>query len=187
MAILIDGYNLMHAAGLAKRSFGPGGLRKARQGLLGLLAASLDKREIDGTTVVFDAKDHPVGAPDIMQYKGLTICFATSHEDADAQIEELIQTDSAPRRLLVVSSDHRLQRAARRRRAQSIDSEQFVEDLIVRRRRRKSGSSVEPNTKRHGAVSKAETAYWLEEFKDMIDDPALKDLSPDWYEEEETS
>lgn len=185
MAILIDGYNLMHAAGLANRSFGPGGLQKARQGLLGLLAASLDAREIDGTTVVFDAKDQPAGAPEMEHYKGLTICFATSHEDADAQIEELIRTDSAPRRLLVVSSDHRLQRAARRRRARSIDSEQFVEDLMARRRRRrKSGSPVEPNTKRDGAGSEAETAYWLEEFKDLIDDPAVKDLSPDWYEEE---
>ena len=33
------------------------------------------------------------------------------------EIEELIRKESAPRRLTVVSSDHRVQRAARRRKA----------------------------------------------------------------------
>jgi hypothetical protein len=44
-------------------------------------------------------------------------------------IELLLARDSAPRRLLVVSTDRRLVQAARRRRAQSITSEAFLRHL----------------------------------------------------------
>ena len=61
MPLLIDGYNLLHAAGLARRRYGPGGLEKARGSLLGFLAASLGN-ETSQTTVVFDAAAPPPGA-----------------------------------------------------------------------------------------------------------------------------
>ena len=184
MAILIDGYNLMHAAGLAKRTYGPGGLHKARQGLLGLLAASLDEDDVGTTTIVFDAKQHPAGAADLDHYKGLTIRFAVGEDDADDLLEKLIAADSAPRRLLVVSSDHRLQRAARRRRARAIDSEEFIQHLASRRRRKKPDSPREPRSKQHGAASEEETDFWLREFGDLADDEDLAELFGDWYEEE---
>ncbi len=85
--------------------------------MLNFLAESLSAEEIPRTIVVFDAHDAPPGLPGTMDHRGLTVRFAVGYEDADSLIEELIRSDSTPRKLVVVSSDHRLQRAARRRRA----------------------------------------------------------------------
>ncbi len=59
MSLLIDGYNLMHAAGILGRGSGPGSLQRSRLALLNFLAESLDPREVPRTTVVFDAHDAP--------------------------------------------------------------------------------------------------------------------------------
>ncbi len=72
---------------------------------------------------MFDAADAPPGLPRTLEHRGLTVRFAAKSGSADELIEELIRADSAPRRLMVVSSDHRLQRAARRRKATAIDSD----------------------------------------------------------------
>lgn len=174
----------MHAAGLSQRRFGPGGLEKARRALLGRLVASLGEDQISHTTVVFDAKDQPPGAPSLEHYQGLMIRFAADHEDADALLEELIRTDSAPRRMVVVSSDHRIQRAARRRRARAVGSERFLEELDHRRHRRRASSRHEPESKRPGTDTSAETEFWLEEFKDLADDKVVAELNPEWCEEQ---
>ncbi|MFO1022444.1 MAG: NYN domain-containing protein [Planctomycetales bacterium] len=63
-SIIIDGYNLLHAAGFAKRRYGPGGLHKSRQQLLRFLLRSLSPAERDQTIVVFDARDRPLEASD---------------------------------------------------------------------------------------------------------------------------
>ena len=65
-----------------------------------------------------------------MNHQGITVCFAEQYAEADDLIEELIRLDSMLRRLVVVSSDHRLQRAARRRRAKAIDSDVWYAELI---------------------------------------------------------
>ena len=51
------------------------------------------------------------------------------YEDADSLIEELIQKNSTPKNLTVVSSDHRLHRAALRRKATPIDSDVWFDEL----------------------------------------------------------
>ena len=114
MAILIDGYNLMHAAGIVGRGLGPRGLERSREALLNFVAASVPPEELSRTTVVFDAENAPPGLPRTVSHEGITVRFATDYDGADSLIEELILADSAPRQLVVVSSDHRLHRAARR-------------------------------------------------------------------------
>ena len=118
MALLIDGYNLLHASGILPRGIGPGTLERARGALLNFLVESLQPDELARTVVVFDARAAPVGRPRTVTHRGLKVHFAPNPGDADALIEQLILQDSSPRRLTVVSSDHRLQRAAKRRRAQ---------------------------------------------------------------------
>jgi predicted RNA-binding protein with PIN domain len=172
MAILIDGYNLLHAAGLGRARYGPGGLEKARRALLGALAASLGT-EREHTTVVFDAAGAPPGAARQYEYQGVAVRFASSHADADALLEELIEADSAPRRLRVVSSDRRIQRAARRRRGHAVDSEAFLAELQRRRMKERSARArlpEEPLAKRKGNLSPSELAFWLEEFG-VADEP----------------
>lgn len=78
-------------------------------------------------------------------------------------IEQLILQDHSPRQLVVVSSDHRLQRAARRRRAQSIDSERWYAEVVQRRVGRQQGEAAEP-AKPAGPLSAAQVAHWLGRF-----------------------
>jgi predicted RNA-binding protein with PIN domain len=163
MAVLIDGYNLMYVAGIVGHDRGPGGLQRSRLALLNFLAASLDPREVPRTTVVFDSHDAPWGLPRSLQHHGITVRFAAKYEEADDLIEELIAADSAPRRLVVVSSDHRIQRAARRRRAKAADSDVWYAELIRSRREREDVSADVPA---HPAVPLLEedVNYWLRQF-----------------------
>lgn len=162
MSLLIDGYNLLHAAGLVGRRLGPGGLERARAGLLSQLAASLTPEEIARTIVVFDAgPDAPRDRPRQELLHGIQVRYARLGEEADDELERLIAADSTPRQLTVVSGDHRLHRAARRRRARAIDSETWLAEL---QQRRKSAPSPSPPTKPTEPLSAEEVNDWLREF-----------------------
>ncbi|NLX98922.1 MAG: hypothetical protein GXY83_22480 [Rhodopirellula sp.] len=173
MAILVDGYNVLYAVGILGGGVGPGTLERARMALLNFLAASLTPDEAATTTVVFDAADAPGGLPRIYRHRQVTVRFAVGHESADALLEELIRRDSAPRRLTVVSSDHRIQRAARRRRARVADSEAWWEELARRRAKRQPRPENLP-AKPVSPLSDNELAYWLEQFGAAADSPPAK-------------
>lgn len=189
MHLLIDGYNLMHAAGLIGRGIGPGGLERSRLALLNFVAESLDEHERQSATVVFDARDTPHGLPHTLVHRGITVRFAAGYADADELIEELIRADSAPRRLIVVSGDHRLQRAARRRRATALDSDQWYTDTLRRRRQR---PSAPPPVKPALPADAGEVEFWLSQFDlsaqldDVGRDPTLADdaIFPPGYGED---
>jgi len=163
MALLIDGYNVLHVAGILGRGVGPGSLARARLALLNFLAESLEPEEGAQTTVVFDSHDTPPGLPRTVHHRGLTVRFAVPYEDADTLIEELIRADSSPRRLVVVSSDHRLHRAARRRRAKAVDSDVWYHELVVRRRERQAASEETP-ARPPVPLLDADITYWLRQF-----------------------
>jgi uncharacterized protein len=163
MSLLIDGYNLLHATGIFGRGRGPGGFERTRLALLNFLAESIDPAEIPRTTIVFDAALAPPGLPRVVEHRGLTVRFASDHEDADELIEELIRADSAPRQLTVISSDHRLHRAAHRRKARPVDSDQWYAHLLNRRRRRQHTAGS--NTARSATgMSESEVNYWVQQF-----------------------
>jgi uncharacterized protein len=162
MALLIDGYNLLHASGILGRGIGPGGLERSRGALLNFLAESLDERELAMTTVVFDAREAPPGLPRSVQHRGLTVRFAEPGGDADGVIEQMILADSSPRRLIVVSSDHRLHRAARRRNAKPIDSDRWYGQVL--RKRIEGQRRTAPRGKPIGPPSESEVRYWLRQF-----------------------
>jgi uncharacterized protein len=163
MPILIDGYNLMYVAGIVGQGFGPGGLQRSRLALLNFLAASIEPRELSHTTVVFDAHDAPPGLPRVVEHRGITVRFAAKQETADELIAELIQAASAPRRLVVVSSDHEVQRAARRRRAKAIDSDVWYAELIRSRRQRDEASADGP-ARPAVPLLEEDVHYWLRQF-----------------------
>ncbi len=92
---------------------------------------------------------------------GLEVSFAGLGTDTDSVIEDKISTSTAPKRLIIVSSDRRLRKAARARKAVSIKSENFwnnVNKQLNRKRPKK-----EPGAKRHG-LSDSETKQWLDYF-----------------------
>ena len=125
MTILIDGYNLLHAVGYIAAGKNYDSLEGPRRSFLWFLNQRLTPAETASTTVVFDAAKAPPGLPHEVAFGGITVLFAHDHAEADDLIEELILGDNAPKKLTVVSSDHRIQRAARRRRATIVDSDQW--------------------------------------------------------------
>lgn len=163
MPLLIDGYNLLSAVGIIGRGVGPGSLERARLALLNFLAESLDPRDVSRTTVVFDAADPRPGLPRTVSHRGLTVRFASQYEDADALIEELIRADSAPRRLTVVSSDHRLQRAARRRKAHSVDSDVWYAEIVRQRQQRRRADPDVPARPPVPLLGE-DVEYWIRQF-----------------------
>jgi len=173
--LLIDGYNLLHAAGLARRTYGPGEFERTRRRLLKLLAVQLFRGERERTTVVFDARERLLGPTPPTTIDGIRVLFADG--DADSEIERLIQRNSAPRRLHVVSSDHRLQRAARRRRAKFFDSEAFLSRIAARPTPEERRQLAEPAEKREGLSAPAEVDAWLRAFGE-IDATLASDVQP---------
>ncbi len=169
MSLIIDGYNLLHASGLLGRGIGPGGLERSRRALLNFLVASIDPDELARSVVVFDASRTETGRRGRMDHRGLAVHFATEHEDADELIEVLIRADSAPRRLTVVSSDHRIQRAARRRRATAVDSAAWYHEM-VRRRLEHARATTDDAAKPPAPAAPYEVDFWLREFADVDND-----------------
>ncbi len=163
MLYIIDGYNLLNVASVSVPIRGKANLEKARLALLNFLAEALDPEEVPRTTVVFDAHDPPPGLPRETRHKGLLVRFAARDADADTLIEELIREDTSPRRLTVVSSDHRIQRAAKRRRARAVDSDVWFAE-VLRARQQRQQSAAEGPERPSVPLLEEEVRRWLREF-----------------------
>jgi uncharacterized protein len=99
----------------------------------------------------------------VVDYRGITVRFASRYADADSLIEELIRHDDSPRRLVVVSSDHRLQRAAKRRRAAAIDADVWYAQVVRERQERlirEQAQSARPPV----PLLAEDVEYWFHQF-----------------------
>lgn len=171
MLYLIDGYNLMYAMGILPKQMGPRGLERARLAFLGFVKGA-HGAEADRVTVVFDARRAPADVPRVTHHQGVEVRFAVKEGEADELIEQLIAEASAPRRLTVVSDDHRIQKAARRRRCPVLGCEEYLDRREKRRRRPVPPSDALAKP----APSREETQRWCAEFADLADDPDVKEL-----------
>jgi uncharacterized protein len=161
MRLLIDGYNLLHATGIFGAA-GPGtDLHRSRVALLTFLSASFNQRQRSEIAIVFDAAGAPPGLPRSITHDGIVVHFAPRHSDADEMIEQLLEQHPAPRSLVVVSSDHRVQRAARHRGATYVDSNEWYAD---QRARRETDAGAETPAKPVVEMTPEEIAYWLGKF-----------------------
>lgn len=165
MSLLIDGYNLLHAAGLMGRRLGPGGLERARGALVKLVAGNIAPEEKARTIVVFDAgPDAPRDRPRQELLHGIQVRYALLGEEADDELERLIAADSAPKQLTVVSGDHRLQKAARRRRATAVSSEDWLSQAQTRRQASPGEPPPQQPAKPTEPLTADEVEAWLREF-----------------------
>jgi predicted RNA-binding protein with PIN domain len=143
MTLIIDGYNLLHASGVFGKDRGPRGFEQSRIALLDLLLDLLGD-EAARTIVVFDAVRAPDGLPGRCTHGPLRVWYAREYPDADSLIEELVEDADAPRDLVVVSSDRRLQAAARRRRATAVGSDEWLAERRERSHARRRPTEAKP-------------------------------------------
>ena len=110
--------------------------------------------------MIFDG----TGPPDKTGFdniSNLEVFFAGIGTDADTVIEDKISTNTAPKRLTIVSSDRRLRTAAHKRKAISMKSDVFWNDVQKQLSRKRPAK--EPTEKRQG-LNEGETEQWLEFF-----------------------
>jgi len=159
MKHLIDGYNLLHASGVFGRPEDEPTLENARRALLDFLASHLSEKERGRTAIVFDGKDAPRGLPAHGAHEGMQIHFSRRQQTADELIADMIEGEPQPRELLVVSSDHGVQRSARQRGISYQDSEEWI-----RERRQSQPTPTIRADKPVQPESLAEQQHWLREF-----------------------
>lgn len=156
MPYLIDGYNLLRAVQKLEEFADLTDVQLCRA-LSDYLCAVRDHGHI-----VFDG----IGPPDksaFGQIPKLEVYFSGQTYEADDIIEEKISDNTAPKSLVVVSSDRRLRKAAGKRKAVPVSAEQFWQTLLLQLERHANRPAPEPTEKRHG-LTERETDVWLDLF-----------------------
>ena len=123
MTLIIDAYNVLHAT----EALPPGVFAPDEVALARLVAAS--RWGGDAATIVCDGTGSGRASRTPGEVRGVRILYAGAGRDADSVIIAMIERDTSPRKLTVVSSDRAIQKAARRRRASAISSEDFLRTL----------------------------------------------------------
>ena len=164
MPLLVDAYNVLHVVGVLPPELAGIDLPELAE----LIAGSRYRR--DSTILVCDGidKPHRVEAP------GIHVRFAGPGVKADDLIIRLVQRSSAPKRLIIVTSDQEIARAARRRRAIVVSSETFLARLADDQNGRPSSG---PDRRRHSAdhpADRRQVEHWLRVFGIASDDPSLE-------------
>jgi len=152
---IIDGHNLLHTIYKLEGDSGP-----ISDVSLCRILGRYFKLTGEKGEMIFDG----TGPPDKSGFdniSNLEVFFAGIGTDADTVIEDKISVNTAPKRLIVVSSDRRLRSAARKRKATSMKSDVFWNDVQKQLSRKRPVK--EPAEKRQG-LSQGETEQWLEFF-----------------------
>jgi uncharacterized protein len=159
MPHIIDGYNLLRWIQNADES-----MAALDEFSMGQILAEYLQIVRDHGHIVFDG----IGPPDkddliqLALHNPIEIYFSGSNTDADTVIEEKIADNSAPKSLIIVSTDRRIRAAARKRKATSVTSDVFWQVVLNRLEKRKK-PSPEPKAKQHG-ITESETDQWMDLF-----------------------
>ena len=121
--LVIDTYNVLHAIeGLGEEA------AELDVCSLGRLIASSRYR---GTACMLVCDGNAGASGAVEGAEGVRVRYVGAGRDADSEIERVLSSNSSPRRILVVSSDHRLRRAAEKRRSKWLDSRSFLERILA--------------------------------------------------------
>jgi len=156
MPFLIDGHNLLHSILKTSEDFEP----VTDIQLCNILGRFLKKIGEKGR-IVFDG----TGPRDKTGFDNIAnpeVVFSGLNIEADTVIENAIKANTAPKRLIVVSSDRRIRKAAQARKAKAVKSELFWIN-VLKQLSRKQKTSTEPAEK-HIGLTEAETDKWLDFF-----------------------
>lgn len=157
MPVVVDGNNLLYAARAVEDPS-----RLIGRSMLCDALGEWGRRRSERVHVVFDgpapsaALAAQIGHPDIQ------VTYSGAGTTADAVLCRIIETDSAARRLVVVSTDRAIVRVAKQRRAQPVQSEEFWAQL-KKDLARPAPQRKEPAEKEAGLSPEA-TQEWLKVF-----------------------
>lgn len=157
MPVLVDGNNLMFAARNLDDPDRPVGRL--------LLAQTLGQwAEIRGhdVRIVYDGPAPPQPKRQQFEHPSLIVTYSGKGVSADSVLADLIAQSSAPRLLVVVSSDREVQRDARRRKATAVESAAFW-SRVRAELARPQPDSVEPEEKHQGLDAPA-VDEWMRIF-----------------------
>jgi len=161
VTFLIDGYNLMYAAGLANRGMPAPQFDRARLRFLDWLADGVKGRGAV-LRVVFDALLAPSPSLETV-HRGVRVRFAF-RQTADDLIEQLVAVEQKPATVTVVSNDSRVREAGRRAECQLATCEEFIDWLIRPADHPEPGAPRAPEDKPVSAVSDDDMSEWLKAF-----------------------
>ena len=159
MPVIVDGYNLMHVIQKSDEDFA----NLNEVGLCRIISEYL-KRIRDRGHIVFDGTG-PYDKTDMEWLGGidnLEVYFSGDKVEADEIIEQKIQDSSAPKGLVIVSTDRKIRDAASKRKATAVRSEAFWLEMI-RHMEYQNKPPLEPRQKRQG-LTNGETDQWLDYF-----------------------
>lgn len=164
MPLVVDTYNVLHAVGVLPPDLAGIGV----DGLLDLTARSRFARL--GGVLVCDGNPRPGAGR--RRHGALRVSYAGPGREADDVIEAIIARSTSPRRLVVVSSDGRIQRAARKRRCRILSAEAFLYRLT------QDAAAEErptPPARPSSALRDDEVDAWMDAFG--VDDDELELLA----------
>ncbi len=156
MPYLVDGYNLQKRIQKTDPQF-----ETLSDTYLCKILSRYLKRIREQGQIIFDG----IGPPDKTGFENLDnieVVFVGRNTDADTVIERKIKANTAPKKLVVVSSDRRLRVAAAKRKAVGIKSEDFW-PMVTRELGRRSKRRAEPRSK-HDGLTESETDQWCDFF-----------------------
>ena len=158
MRYLIDGYNLLHAIGLARTYGGRAGWDRARAQLLDWLADRHGSTATD-VTVALDAQNARGPATISEVHRGLRVMRKLGRS-ADDLIEDLVTSESSPPTLTVVSNDARVRTAAARRGCPYLKCGEYVDSLMSPARAVATSAPAEKDE----SATPEEMAAWQKAF-----------------------
>jgi len=157
MPVLLDGYNLLRSVEKVSDT------ETLTDTALCRLLSNYLRYIGEFGEIVFDGIGPREKAP-FKDLPNLDVTFSGSQIEADEIIEIRIEANTAPKRLIVVSSDRRIAAAASKRKAVSVKVELFWAEMMTTLARiPKKKKIAEPIEKRQG-ITEAETDYWLKVF-----------------------
>lgn len=169
--LLIDGYNLLFALGWTpvrrpRPSDSEVTLRQCRERLSAELTGRLPGTMLGKSVIVYDSANTRNGLPMHQYSRGTHLYFSIAYNSADEALQEILQYHPSPKQLVLISSDHAVQRKATARGARCIESEDW-EDAIDLFCDSESSSNVEKDVEleiKTQTIRADEREDWLRRF-----------------------
>lgn len=165
--LLVDGYNLLFGQGWAqKNDRSHRGLQRGREVLAERLASRVPTEQRPSVWIVFDSLDAPSHLPTSIRLREMEAVFSRDWSSADEMLQQILASHPSPKSLVVISSDHAVQRKAIARGARVYDHDRWEEavDAAFGLSARPLSAEETRETGKDRFVSDEERDDWMKRF-----------------------